>query len=190
MNNSKFLNLAAWCAQFSAIAAILGLVTLIVFFAWGQPWGTINDLASAALALSAMPVVLSLHLLLRRDPTVLSVTALVGSEAALLTAVAFQLLLVLGLLSFEQTAVVVPAAFGVFGAGLVVHSWLGRADRRWPRKVSLMGIAAGAGYVLVIVGFLLGGQQHPVTAVGGLLAVVCYPIWAIWFARVLRSAEP
>jgi hypothetical protein len=78
-------------------------------------------------------------------------------------------------------------SFGVIGVWLVLNSYLGRSSGTLPKGLTWVGIVAGGAFVLVIVGFLLGGQQHPPAAVGGLTAVICYSVWADWFGRLLLS---
>lgn len=189
MTNDKRSRVAGWCAIASAIATILGLVTLLVFYSLGQPWGTINDLTSMLLALSTVPVLLALFRLHRRRAAVISLAALIMGGLALLVAFVFQSLLVLKIIEYEATAVTVPAAFGVFGGALLAHSYLGLRARSLPGVLGWLGIIAGAGYMLVIAGILVGGQESLLTITGGLLAVVCYPIWAIWLGRLLLSGR-
>ncbi len=187
MLNFELARYAGWSAVVSAIATVLGLVTLITFFALGQPWGTINDIFSVILAFSLLPVLLVLYQLHRQDAPVITLVMLVIGVLALLVAAVFQTLLIFGIIKYEQTAVIVPAAFGLFGVALIVFNTVARAQGSLPDTLALLGIAAGVSYVLVIVGFILGGQEHPLTAVGGLTAVITYPIFAIWFGRILLS---
>ena len=100
-----------------------------------------------------------------------------------------QTLLVINVITFAQTAVTVPAAFGVFGASLMVYGYLSLAKGLLPGRLAGLSIIAGASYVLVITGFILGGQEHPLAAIGGLITVVCYPAWAVWFGRLLLSGK-
>ena len=71
----------------------------------------------------------------------------------------------------------------------MVFSYHAYASGTLPQGLGGLGIVAGAGYVLTIVGFLWGGEQHPLTGLGGLTAVISYPIWAIWFSRLLLSGR-
>jgi hypothetical protein len=189
MPNAELSRYAGWSAFVSAVATILGLVTLIIFFTLGEPWGTLNDITSVILALSIIPVSLMLHRLHRRDAPTISLAALVIGVIAILVAAVFQMLLIIKVITYAQTAVVVPAAFGLFGASLMVFGSLGRTNMSLPRRLTLLSIVAGAGYVLTIAGIILGGQEHPLTAIGGLTAVICYPIWAIWFGRIVLSGK-
>lgn len=178
-----------WSAIVSAIATVLGLATLIMFFTLGQPWGAINDITSVVLALSSLPVLLALYRLHRRSAPAISLVAVVIGVIAMLVAVAFQTLLVLGVIAFAQTAVIVPAAFGLFGVSLILFGYCASANGTLPRRLVLLGIFAGSGYIATIAGFLMGGEQHPLTALGGLLAVFCYPLWAVSFGRLLLSGR-
>ncbi len=178
-----------WSAYVSAAANILGFVTLIAFFAVGEPFGVINDLTTIILALSMVPLAFVLHKLHRRAAPRLSFGAFVIGVLAMATTAALSALLVLGLVEVELTLVASPVAFGVIGVWLVLNSYLGRSSGTLPKGLVWVGIVAGGAFVLVIIGFLLGGPQHPLAAVGGLTAVICYPVWAVWFGRLLLSGR-
>jgi hypothetical protein len=177
-----------WSAYVSAAANILGFVTLIAFFAVGEPFGVINDLTTIILALSMVLLAFVLHELHQRTAPRLSFGAFVIGVLAMLSAAVLQTLFVLGSINFGLTAVAVPVAVGVIGVWLEINSYIGPSSGTLPRGLIWVGIVAGGGYVLAIVGFLLGGQ-HPLAAVGGLTAVICYPIWAVWFGRLLLSGR-
>jgi len=189
MTNTELSRYAGWSALASATFTILGLVTLIMFFALGQPWGAINDISSVILALSLLPVLLALHRLHRRAVPTISLAAFVIGVLGMLIAVMFQTLLIIRVIAFAQTSVVVPAAFGLVGASLMVYGYFARTIETMPGRLALLCIIAGASYVVVIAGFILGGQAHPLTTIGGLSAVICYPIWAAWFGRLLLSGR-
>lgn len=189
MINTKLSRYAGWSAFVSAIATILGLVTLLMFFTLGQPWGTINDTTSVILALSIIPVLLALHRLHRRNTPIVSLATFVIGVLATLVAAVFQILLIIRVFVFEQTAIVVPVAFGIFGASLMVYCYLDRANKSLSRTLAWLGMIAGAGYAVIIVGYILGGQDSPLVSIGGLTAVIFYPIWAIWFGRILLSGK-
>lgn len=185
MLNFELAFYAGWSAIVSAIATVIGFVTLVLFFSRGQPWGTINDVSSVILAFVLLPVLLALYTLHRQNAPAIALAVLVIGVLALLVAAAFQLLLIFNVIEFMQTAIIVPTAFGLFGAALVVYSTLARAHGSLPNALAWLGIVAGVSYMLVIVGFILGGQEHPLAAMGGLTAVTIYPIFAVWFGRML-----
>jgi hypothetical protein len=43
--------------------------------------------------------------------------------------------------------------------------------------------------ILIILAFWIGGETHPLTAVGGLAAFAGILSWAIWFGRLLLSEK-
>lgn len=189
MTTPEVFRYAGWSAYLSAAATIVGFVTLIVFFSVGEPFGTIHDISSIILALSLLPLALALYLLQRPCAALLSLIALIIGICAMLAASILQILLVLRVVKLELTLVAVPAAFGVVGVWLLLNSSLALASGTLPSGLAWVGMVAGVGYILVILGFILGGQQHPLTAVGGLTAVIGYPIWAIWIGGLLLSGR-
>jgi len=186
---SQISRYCSWSAYLSAVATILGFVTIIAFFIVGQPFGTINDVSSAVLALSTLLVLFALYRLHRPVAPKASLAALVIGVIAMLVATALQILLIIKVIEFTQTGVAVPVAFGVLGVSLISYGYLAMTNGLLPRRLSMLAIITGAGYVMVILGFVLGGQEHPLAAIGGLMAVICYSIWAIWFGRLLASGR-
>ncbi|HET9587437.1 MAG TPA: hypothetical protein VFO91_01495 [Anaerolineales bacterium] len=181
---------AGWAAYVSGITTVLGVVTLFAFFAVGEPFGTINDLSSIVIALSMIVILFELDSLHRPVAPVVSLVVLIVGVIAMLVAVVFQTLLVLQVIEFAQTAVIVPLAFGVFGAALMIYSYLSLTSQSLPRGLAVLGIIAGASYILVITGFFLNPEgEHPLTIIGGLLILIGYPIWAIWFGRLLLAGR-
>ncbi len=184
MEKNSLFRLAGWSAYLSAAATIIGAVTLILFFSVGAPFGVINDTVSVVGSLVIIPILYALYSLHRANVPGTSLAALVIGTVAMLVAAGLQTLLVLKIITFEQTAVTVPSAYGVVGLSLVAFNYLAYVNGSFPRKLAVWGIAAGIGYVLVITGFILGGPNHLLTYIGGALAVIAYPIWAFWLGRV------
>ncbi len=189
MKGSDLSRYAGWSAMAGAGATILGLATLLLFYSLGEPWGTINDVMSMLLALSMAPLWLALYRHCRRAAPTMSLAAFCMGVLAILVVLVFQALLVLRVMRYEQTAVTVPAAFGTLGGTLMMFGYLQRRARSLRRGLAGLGMMAGAGYVLVIAGISLGGQESALTLVGGLMAAVCYPAWAIWFGRMLLLGQ-
>jgi hypothetical protein len=50
-----------------------------------------------------------------------------------------------------------------------------------------VSLVSGIGLILIGLGFWIGGEEHPLTAVGGLVAFAGILIWAIWFGKLLIS---
>ncbi|NOH01433.1 MAG: hypothetical protein HND47_05375 [Chloroflexi bacterium] len=187
MSNSNLFRLAGWSAYLSAVATILGAVTLVIFFSVGDPFGKINDVSSIVIALASIPMLLALHKLHRNVFYALSFGALIVGIAAMLIAGIVQTLFVFGVFQYEQTVYVSPLGFGLFGVAIAVYGYLARVGKIFPSALSVLGMLAGIGYALVAFGFLLGGENHLFSYVGGSIAVIAYPFWAIWLGRQLLS---
>lgn len=189
MMNLRLIRFTAWSTLLSALMTILGFISLILFFAKGEPWGKINDITSAILALSMIPVLLLLYRLHRYIASTISIIALVIGTIALLIAAFLQVLLVLKVIAFTQTAIVVPAGFSVFGLSLILFGWIALASKSLPPILTYLGILVGLGYLFVILGILINGQSHPISTIGGVVTVICYPLWAIWLGRLLLAGS-
>ncbi len=199
MNTTSLFRFAGWSAYVSAAATVLGLVFLVVFFAIGQPFGTLNDFfGGVVLALSMMPVAIALHQTLRSRAANLSRLALfVGLSAMTVFAFASTAVILhtFGIITFAEPrpgsgpfglGLYAPGAIGIW---LLLIGYLSIRHVSFPNKLGWVGVLAGAGYVVSILGFALGGAEHPFVAVGGLAGVVAYPIWAIWLGRIWLAAK-
>jgi hypothetical protein len=178
---------AGWAAYLSAAATVVTFVTGILFFTRGQPFGTIQDAASVFQVLFMLPIVLALHHLFRPHAPTLSLLAAAIGIIGMLVAAALQTLLVLGKVKYEQTIGPALTAGGAIGMWLMLTGYLALASRILPGGLGWMGLMAGAGYILLVVGFWLGGQRNPLFTVGSLAVVIGYSIWAIWLGCMVLS---
>jgi hypothetical protein len=192
-NTSQLFRLAGWSAYVNAVAAVIGFVSLFVFFAVGGLWGFINDISSVLFFLSLIPPALAWHRLNQSLFPRLSLVNLVIGIIAMLTAAMLQAALVVGIVEFEQSLRPVLAAGAVVGLWLVVNGVLAnRGPHREgaiPRGLAWVSLVSGIGLILIDLGFWVGGEEHPLTAVGGLVAFAGILIWAIWFGKLLISEK-
>lgn len=153
----------------------------------GDPFGKINDISSIVIALSSIPMLLALHKLHHNVSHALSFGALTVGVAAMLIAGVVQTLFVFGVFEYEQTVYISPLGFGALGVAIAVYGYLAHIGKTFPSALPVLGMLAGIGYALVAFGFLLGGENHLLSYVGGSIAVIAYPSWAIWLGRQLLS---
>ena len=175
-----------WAALLSAVATIGTLVTGILFFAVNERFGKINDIVSVFQVVLMLPVAVAMYLLTRPGNGELALLALVVGSMGMVIVAVLQALLVVGMVSFEQTIGAVLTAGAVIGLWLVLANGIALVGGRLPWGLGVFGIAAGIGYLLSAVGFHRGGQQHPLFYAGSILIVVGYVVWATWFGRLLR----
>jgi hypothetical protein len=150
-------------AQAAAALTVGEVVTLGVFFAVGEPWGTINDGLVIALAGATVPIAIGLA---RRNPrsVPLDLGAVVDIVGVAITTT-FTTLLIARRMTFEDS---LP---GVLGGQALIGCWLilaGLAARSEPgsRRLSEFGVAGGAGLVATAVGIATGGMESPLAFAG------------------------
>ena len=112
-----------------------------------------------------------------------------------------QLLLRLNVIAFEQEVVLVALATGVVGVWLILVNQQGRRSGDLPSRLAWLGIAVGVAFVLQPVLLVVAGGAafwrtimsnyllFTGSAVVFLVSYAGFPVWAIWFGRVLRGAR-
>ena len=185
MNDFAMLRLAGRSALVNAVAGVVSLIALTIFFSIGGPWGKINDSASVVWALAFLPLVLLFYEMHKPFAGAVSLAAALIGATALLLFVALQGLLVVNAVSFTQTVRAVLFLTALIGVWQLVNGILAWATQSLPATPVAFLLLSGISYVLVAVGFMLGGQEHPLAAAGFLVGGVAGPVWAIWLGRVL-----
>jgi hypothetical protein len=176
-------------AYLAGVAWILGFAALFIFYAVGGVFGPINDAISIFQFLFLIPVALALHRILGlHAPTVSGVATALGVGAMLVIAL-LQLLLVLGTVQFELTLRPILLFGAIVGLWWLVTSILGLARGALPAGPAWAGVVAGAAIIVTAIGFVLGGQQHPLSAAGFVVGAVAVPVWAFWLGRVFGSGS-
>jgi hypothetical protein len=181
-------------AYASGVLFLLGVATLSAFFAFGQPWGSINDAIAALMGVSLMLLAPFLYRLARVTQPALAGAATVLGLVGMAVFVVSSLLVILkaaGVMTFPE----MQPGTGPYGATI----WAGAAIGLWlvvvnalVRDARLMstlhrsfGILAGAGYLMGAVGFATGGLGSPLSALSGLMLFVAFPYWSIRLGRRL-----
>lgn len=161
---------AGWSALVAAVATVLGAVFLVLFFSRGQPWGTINDLASIVLTVAMIPVVLVVFALESGDFTTIALTfAALGLIGIVVTTTA-QVLLVLGVRTYQQLLRYTLGGGAVIGLWYILAGAIG--IRPLGQPLVALAIASGVGYIAIGYGFTVGDQKHPLSIVGGTVLLV------------------
>src|SRR3954464_4254255 len=174
-----------------AVAGAVGLLAIALFFAAGQPFGTINDLAGLVMVGALAPVMLAHYELGGPVPLWPARLSLAGGLAAVVGWVLLQGAFVLAgstvdvdkaATGFWAVQAVLQVAIGLWiaGASLLAGRWL-------PLVVRTLGIVAGLGVLLMAVGVLRGGYSDMLTNVGGVGYQILLPIWAYLLGKVFRE---
>jgi hypothetical protein len=148
----------------AAVGLTIGAVaTLGVFFAVGEPWGTINDGLTIALAGATVPIAIGLA---RRNPS--SVPLVVGAGIDIIgvaVTTAFTSLLIARRMTFEESLLGVLSGQALIGCWLILAGLAARSEPG-SRRLSAFGVAGGAGLVATAVGIATGGMDSPLAFVG------------------------
>jgi hypothetical protein len=196
---------AGWAAFFSGIAAILGLVSLILFFSLestpnsGQTphfWGPISDIAPIIQMVSLLVVAFVIYRMQRsRTPGLSMMSGAIGVIGMLGVAL-LQFLLIFKVISFEREVGLVLLATAAVGVWLFFVNFLGRRQGSLPSRLAWLGIAVGVAFVLepVMLSAAGGAVAWRVfmsnylllagSAVVFLVSYVGFPVWAFWLGRV------
>ena len=181
--------LAGPSALVAAIATVVGAIFLGLFFAKGQPWGTLNDLASIVLMLATIPV-LALFATFTEPylaPGVAFGVAVIGLVGMLGASVA-QGLLVARVRTYAQ---LLPWTLGfgaVVGVWYVLIGITGRLSGV-PEIMTTVAILAGVGYMAIGYGFWRGNERHPLSIVGGIVLLVASTAFLVWIG-LARITSP
>lgn len=179
---------AGWSALVAAAATVVGAALLAVFFAKGQPWGTLNDIASIVLMLATIPVAVRVaQIEASTAPGRAEAAAAIGL-AGMLAATAAQGALVLRLGSYRGLLPYTLGAGAVVGAWYVLVGALGFGGTM-PGPLAALAVAAGIGYVAIGYGFWRGNERHPASVAGGIVLLVASTTFLAWVGLSLNGSE-
>ena len=153
------MRVASWFAYGGAVISIIGIALLVLFFAFGEPYGHLNDVAVVVQYLLALPLVLALHRVLRLREPALSTVALVLGVAAVAAIALLQIMVIAPVLKFsQQVGPITFSLFVLFGGWLLITGYLSRSHKLMPHSV-----------LMSVIGWTYFG----------------YPAWAFWLGRRL-----
>jgi hypothetical protein len=180
--------MASWSALLAAVATVVGAGLLGLFFAKGEPWGTLNDIASIVLMLATIPVAIRLaQIESRTAPGAAEVVAAVGI-VGMLAATAAQGALVLRLGTYRGLLPYTLGAGAIVGVWYLLMGLLGVADGM-PLPLALLAIAAGAGFIAIGYGFWRANERHPASVAGGIVLLIASTGFLGWVGIALIASE-
>lgn len=186
----RIVRRAAVAAYLAAAAGLAAAVTIVVFFSAGQPWGTLNDIALLVMTAAIPVLMLAFWELGGLTPTPLALAAQVSGWSATIAWCVTHALFIAGVVDFDyeraasgalaiESVALIAIGLWIAGANLLAGPWLDVI--RW------FGVAAGIGFVLLPIGMLLGGVNHPLTYAGGVGYSIVFPVWAFLMRRHLAA---
>jgi len=186
MDISLLSSIISWSAYLSAIATILTFITGILFFTVNGPFGMINDISSIFQVLFMMPLAFGLYRSFPASTKTLGLIAALIGIGGMLVAAYGQSLLVFGKINFTDSMKYFPAGAAI-GIWLVATCLFAIAYDLFPTGLAWTGILAGFSYVVIVLAFLIKGQQNMFFYISGLVLGISYPVWAIWLGILISS---
>lgn len=187
MNNSPYQT--GNIAYANAILSVISTITIILMFSLSFFWGPINDANSVLWSLTFVPLIWLFYQWHRADAPLLALlAAAVGIGAAVAFAI-LQTLLVLGVVTFQQTFLTVTTLMAFLGLALLIHALLARSTGTLPSRLTWVTMGYGISFIIGGVGFWLGGWEHPLGIGGFLLTALLGPVWGFWLGRALKNGR-
>lgn len=182
--------LAGWSAIAAAILTVTGLLTLLAFFGTGLALlGALNDLNTIAMAAVTVPVALALYSVAARTSGSVATIALAADVIGAVLAAGFSALLVVRVMTFDDTLLLITLGNGLIGVWLLITAALLLAASAVPSALGWLGIAGGAGLALASMGFPVLGREHAVIAVAGLVALIGLVGFYAWAGVLLLQSR-
>ena len=184
---ARIVSTASVAAYVVAAAALLGLVTIALFFWIGGPWGRINDITGVVMTLALAPTMLAFYELGGRTPTPLAQLAQATGWVAVIGWAVIHALMIARVVTFDYSAPATGAMALEQVALIVIGLWIAGANllaAEWLSWIRWLGVVVGIGFALLGAGLLLGGEGNPLSYIGGTAYELLLPIWAFWLARL------
>ena len=166
MNETTFTQLAGWSAVINGLTSIASTITLILMFAVAAFFGPVNDAISVVWGLTFIPLAFLFYRLHQPLNAPLSLFAAVVGVAAMLIFSAAQMLLVLRMVSFEQSMGLVLSMGAVIGLWALLNGILARSGGTLPGGMAWLLIIFGLSFLITAVGWYQSGPQNPLVAAG------------------------
>jgi hypothetical protein len=181
----NLVDLVGWSALLAAVATVVGGLFLILFFAKGQPWGTLNDIASIVLMIATIPVAVALGRLGESEFGMVAWGVTAVGLVGMVSAAFGQSLLVARVYPYEQLLGWTLGSGALVGVWYVLVGLLGLefvASRNYPPLLIALTIASGLGFIAIGYGFWRGNERHPLSIIGGLVLLVSSTAFLGWIA--------
>jgi hypothetical protein len=186
----RIVRRAVVAAYAAAAAGLVAAVTIALFFAIGQPWGTVNDVALLIMTAAIPVLMVAFWELGGLTPTPLALAAQVTGWLAAVAWCVVQALMIVGVLAFDYEHAASGGLLVEAVALIVIGLWIAGANLLagpWLNAIRWFGVAAGLGFALLPVGLIAGGVDHPLTYAGGVGYSIVFPVWAFLMGRHLSA---
>jgi hypothetical protein len=174
----------------TAVVSLLAVLSLIIFFAVGGPFGFISDVANGLIGLLSLALA---WLWVRNRRGGWSTLAIAFASLGAIVMVLGSLLIIVDITGWYLAGLVSSLGSALLGIWLLIANRLHRSAPELPRGLILLGMTTG---IFMIIGWLaLTGviariddpQLAPLYVNAGLLnwmgTYLLYPVWCLWLSR-------
>jgi hypothetical protein len=174
----------------TAVVSLLAVLSLIIFYAVGGPFGFLNDVANGLIGLLSLALA---WLWVRNRRGGWSTLAIAFASLGAIVMVLGSLLIILDITGWYLAGLVSSVGSALLGIWLLIANRLHRSAAELPRGLIMLGMTTG---IFMIIGWLaLTGviariddpQLAPLYVNAGLLnwmgTYLLYPIWCLWLSR-------
>jgi hypothetical protein len=184
-----------WGAMATGAVGLLAAVSIFLFFGVGQPFGTLNDLFNALLAISSAVLAWMLFSGGQSQSPPLGRVALIIALAGALLAVVGSVLAISHITGWYLAGLYLAAGGAMIGLWLLVLNYSAWRDNSLPHGLIVFGLISGLIMALGLVaipGVLRGidRQAYDFTVfnsiwwTGTLGLLVLFPIWCVLLGRI------
>jgi hypothetical protein len=174
----------------TAVVSLLAVLSLIIFYAVGGPFGFINDVANGLIGLLSLALA---WLWVRNRRGGWTTLAIAFASLGAIVMVLGSLLIIVDITGWYLAGLVSSLGSALLGIWLLIANRLHRSAPELPRGLILLGMTTG---IFMIIGWLaLAGviariddpQLAPLYVNAGLLnwmgTYLLYPVWCLWLSR-------
>lgn len=186
-----------WVAIATGVVSLLGALFLALFFAIGQPFGTLTDLLIAIAAILSGVMAWMTYSAFHTQSPQLSLFALLAASAGAIIVTVGSVLVISGVTGWYLAGLYMMAGNALIGLWLAALSYSAQHSNAWPHGLAVLGIVAGAIMavgLLTVPGIIRGVEAWEAAPwvvnlgqVGFLGWAAAYPIWCIWLGRLLLA---
>ena len=184
-----------WLAIAIGAVALVGVVSLILFFTFGSLFGTLNDLCIAIEAILSALLAWVLYPAHQALSPRLSQFMLAAALAGALVAFIGSAFIIFDITGWFLAGLMNFFGFALFGLWLLGLNYLARRMDRWPRRLVQFGLVSGASMAIGLLTGpgIFGRVDNPelapwfwyVAPVASLGWLLLYTIWSFWLGRLI-----
>ena len=196
MENASYSLGTGWTALGTGVVGILAVLFLALFFAVGEPFGTLNDSFSAFLGVASAVLAWRLYTAYQTSRPLLSQAGVVLAWVGAAVAVIGSVLVIFRFTGWLLAGFYTGLGYAFVGGWLAIFCYTLMQRGIFPHRLLTFGLVSGilAAFGVVALLGIIAGIDSPAAmpwylnlAYVGYLGSLLYLIWTIWLGRVILT---